>query len=94
VLKRSWADEVRTISVLVAIGVGTDGFRQILGVTEGQKEDLEGRRGLLRCPKHLPVVIISENANPALDWLRRILEKSIPQLAALCEHGAVHRQRF
>src|ERR1017187_5906183 len=48
VLKRSWAGEVRNISVLVAIGVGSDGFRQILGVAEGEKEDLEGWRGFLR----------------------------------------------
>jgi len=48
VLKRSWAGEVRKISVLVDIGVGTDGFRQILGAAEGQKEDLEGWRGFLR----------------------------------------------
>ena len=45
VLKRSWAGEVRNVSVLVAIGVGADGHRQILGVAEGQKEDLEGWRG-------------------------------------------------
>jgi putative transposase len=48
VLKRSWVGEVRNISVLVAIGVGTDAFRQILAVAEGQKEDLEGWRGFLR----------------------------------------------
>ena len=48
VLKRSWAGEVRNISVLVAIGVGADGHRQILGVAEGAKEDLEGWRGFLR----------------------------------------------
>ena len=48
VLKRSWAGEVRNVSVLVAIGVGTDGHRQILGVAEGEKEDLEGWRGFLR----------------------------------------------
>ena len=48
VLKRSWAGEVRNLSVLIAIGVGTDGFRQILGVAEGEKEDLEGWRGFLR----------------------------------------------
>ncbi len=48
VFKRSWAGEVRNVSVLAAIGVGTDGHRQILGVAEGQKEDLEGRRGFLR----------------------------------------------
>jgi len=41
ILKRSWAGEVKNISVLIAIGVGTDGFRQILGVAEGEKEDLE-----------------------------------------------------
>ena len=48
ILKRSWAGEVRNISVLVAIGIGSDGFRQILGVAEGEKEDLEGWRGFLR----------------------------------------------
>jgi transposase-like protein len=48
VLKRSWAGEVRNVSVLVAIGVGADGHRQILGVAEGHKEDLDGWRGFLR----------------------------------------------
>lgn len=47
ILKRSWAGEVRNVSVLVAIGVGEDGYRHILGVAEGQKEDLEGWRGFL-----------------------------------------------
>ena len=47
ILKRSWAGEVKNISVLIAIGVGTDGFRQILGVAEGEKEDLEGWRDFL-----------------------------------------------
>lgn len=42
VLKRSWAGEVRNVSVLVAIGVSTDGFRNILGVAEGEKEDKRG----------------------------------------------------
>ena len=37
-----------TISGKGAIGVGTDGYRQILGVAEGEKEDLEGWRGFLR----------------------------------------------
>lgn len=45
VLKRTWGGEIRNVSVLIAIGVATDGFRQILGVAEGQKEDLEGWRG-------------------------------------------------
>jgi len=50
VLKRSWAGEVRNVSVLVAIGVDQDGYRRILGVQEGQKEDKSGWSGFL---KHL-----------------------------------------
>ena len=42
VLKRSWAGEVRNVSVLVAIGVDQDGYRRILGVQEGHKEDKAG----------------------------------------------------
>ncbi|MGD9110482.1 MAG: IS256 family transposase [Phycisphaerales bacterium] len=47
-LKRSWAGEVRNVSVLVAVGVGTDGFREILGIVEGAKEDKEGWTNFLR----------------------------------------------
>jgi len=47
ILKRSWAGEVRNVSVLVAVGVGVDGYRQILGVAEGEKEDLVGWRGFI-----------------------------------------------
>ena len=39
VLKRSWAGEVRNVSLLVAIGVNDDGYREILGICEGAKED-------------------------------------------------------
>jgi len=48
VLKRTWAGEVRNVSVLVAIGVAADGYRQVLGVAEGAKEDKAGWRGFLR----------------------------------------------
>lgn len=42
VLKRSWGGEVKNVSVLVAIAVRTDGFREVLGAMEGQKEDKSG----------------------------------------------------
>lgn len=42
VLKRSWAGEIKNVSVLVAIGVDKDGYRRILGVQEGHKEDKSG----------------------------------------------------
>jgi transposase-like protein len=42
VLKRSWAGEVRNVSLLVAIGVSAEGLREILGICEGAKEDKAG----------------------------------------------------
>jgi putative transposase len=47
-LKRSWGGEVRNIAVLVAVGVRSDGHREILGVAEGTKEDKESWRSFLR----------------------------------------------
>jgi len=47
-LKRSWGGEVKNVAVLVAIGVDADGYRQVLGVMEGAKEDAESWRGFLR----------------------------------------------
>jgi transposase-like protein len=46
-LKRSWGGEVRNVSVLVAVGVGEDGYRQVLGIAEGCKEDKAGWSGFL-----------------------------------------------
>lgn len=50
VLKRSWAGEIKNVSILVAIGVDHEGYRRILGVCEGHKEDKAGWGGFL---KHL-----------------------------------------
>jgi transposase-like protein len=47
VLKRSWAGEIKNVSVLVAVGVGKDGYRRVLGVQEGHKEDKSGWGGFL-----------------------------------------------
>lgn len=47
VLKRSWAGEVRNVALLVAIGVSAEGFREILGIREGAKEDKAGWSGFL-----------------------------------------------
>ena len=40
-LKRSWGGEIQNVSVLVAIGVNQEGYREILGAAEGMKEDHE-----------------------------------------------------
>jgi transposase-like protein len=47
-LRRSWGGEVKNVSVLVAIGVDKEGYRQILGVAEGAKEDKESWSTFLR----------------------------------------------
>ena len=47
-LKRSWGGEVKNVAVLVAIAVRADGYREILGVCEGAKEDTESWRNFLR----------------------------------------------
>ena len=48
VLKRSWGGEVKNVSVLAAIGVDQDGYRRVLGVSEGQKEDKSGWMNFLK----------------------------------------------
>ena len=48
VLKRSWGGEVRNVSVLVAVGVAEDGFREMLGGAVGAIEDREGWSSFLR----------------------------------------------
>lgn len=48
VMKRSWAGEVRNVSLLVASAVNSEGFREILGICEGAKEDRSGWSAFLR----------------------------------------------
>lgn len=47
-LKRSWGGEVKNVAILVAIGVNQDGFREVLGVCEGGKEDKASWLSFLR----------------------------------------------
>jgi transposase-like protein len=48
VMKRSWAGEVRNVSLLVASAVNCEGFREILGICDGAKEDKSGWSSFLR----------------------------------------------
>lgn len=47
-LKRSWGGEVQNVSVLVAVGVDEEGYRDVLGVQEGAKEDKASWYGFLQ----------------------------------------------
>lgn len=46
-LKRNWGGDFENVSVLVAIAVNIDGYREIIGAAEGMKEDAESWREFL-----------------------------------------------
>ena len=46
--KRSWGGSVESVSVLVAIGVGTEGRREAIAVDEGMREDAASRERFFR----------------------------------------------
>ena len=46
-LKRTWGGRVKNVSVLVAVGVNGEGYREILGIEEGPKEDKAGWENFL-----------------------------------------------
>ena len=63
-LKCCCGGEVKNVSVLVAIGVNEEGYREILGVAEGTKEDKSSWRNFLRYLKERglkgPRLIVSD----------------------------------
>jgi len=87
VLKRSWGGEVKNVSLLAAIGVDEDGYRRILGVSEGHKEDKAGWYGFLKHLKDrglkgvrlmisdacLGLVESIEEVYPGADWQRCVV---------------------
>ena len=72
-LKRSRGGEVQNVSVLVAVGVNSNGFREILGVAEGSREDGESWRNFLRYLKERGLagvrLVISDKASGLADAL-------------------------
>lgn len=46
--KRCWGRSVENVSILVAVGVGMDGRREVLSVAEGMKEDSESWREFIK----------------------------------------------
>ena len=91
VLKRSWAGEVRNVSVLIAIGVGEDGYRQILGVAEGQKEDLAGWLGFARHLKERGLQGVQLIVSDACRGLIEAITEVFPETA--WQRCAVHFYR-
>ena len=47
-LKRSWGGTVENVSILVAVGVNKEGYREMLGAAEGSREDAESWKHFCR----------------------------------------------
>ena len=47
-MKRTWAGDVRNVSLLMASAVNTEDYREILGICEGTEEDKSGWSAFLR----------------------------------------------
>jgi transposase-like protein len=78
VLKRSWAGEVRNVSLLVAISVNGEGYREILGIVEGAKEDKAGWSAFLSHLKGRGLqgveLIISDACRGLVESAREVLD--------------------
>src|SRR5262249_20345647 len=90
-LKRCWGGEVRNVAVLVAVGVNADGFREILGVMEGAKEDKESWQALLRYLKGRGLAGVRLFISDACLGLVESLAEFYPD--ALWQRCAVHFYR-
>ena len=70
--KRSRGGSVENVSILVAIGVGKDGHREVIGVAEGMREDSAGRErsfhGMIeRGPRGVRLVVGDQSRAPVTD---------------------------
>jgi len=90
-LKRSWGGEVLSVSVLVAVGVGRDGYRRILGVAEGCKEDQAGWRAFLRHLQARGLTGVKLVISDACSGLKELLGEFFP--AAYWQRCVVHFYR-
>lgn len=90
-LKRSWGGEIRNVSILAAVGVDEDGFREILGICEGAKEDEQSWSHFLRHLKQRGVEGVELVISDKCLGLLEAVEKLYPD--AKLQRCAVHRYR-
>lgn len=50
-LKRNWGGEYENVAILIAIAVNEDGYREVIGASEGMKEDKESWRDFIKSLK-------------------------------------------
>ncbi len=79
-LKRCWGEEYENVSILVAIGVSSDGYREIIGAAEGLKEDLESWKNFFVGMKERglkdPRLIIGDKALGMVEAIGQVFPKA------------------
>lgn len=79
-LKRNWGGEYENVSILVALAVNNDGYREILGAAEGSKEDKESWLNFLRHLKERglkgPQLFISDKCLGVVETLGEIFPEA------------------
>ena len=91
--KRSWGGHVENVSVLVAIGINAEGHREVIGVTEGMREDRASWeqffRGMVeRGLKGIRIVVGDRCAGLGGHGRLDAAQGEVPAV-----HGAFHSQR-
>ena len=86
-LSRNWGGEFENVAVLVAIGVGEDGQREILGAAEGMKEDkaswVEFFRGLKERGLRGVRLVIGDRCLGLVEAAREVLPEAKIQRCAV-----------
>lgn len=79
-LKRCWGEEYENVSILIAVGVSSDGYREIIGAAEGLKEDLESWKSFFVWLKERglndPRLIIGDKALGMVEAIGQVFPKA------------------
>lgn len=82
-LKKNWGGMIESIAILVAIGVNSDGNREIIGAAEGGKEDKESWIRFLRSLKdrglHGVRLIVGDRCLGLIEAIHEIFPESLYQ---------------
>lgn len=86
-LKRNWGGEYENVSILVAIAVNGDGYREVIGAAEGMKEDKESWKSFFQWLKGRGLegakLVIGDKSQGMLEALSEVYPESKYQRCAV-----------
>ena len=91
--KRSWGGSVENVGILVAIGIDREGHREVIGVTEGMKEDRASWEQFVRDMIERGLKGVRLVVGDRCAGLRRHCQLHASRRRIPAVHGAFHAQR-